>query len=101
MALLRSDALPAAMTSGEVVPMSRPEPTTPELEETLRTYIKMRERKWVDESIPALGGLTPRAALNDPKGRRLLIDLLADFDSYPEGPGTMSTARLRELLGLT
>jgi hypothetical protein len=100
--LLRSDALPSsAVANGDVVPLSQPQKVTPEMEQVLAEYILVMERKWVVEPVPALGGLTPTEALSDPKGRRLLLDLLEDFDSVPETPGTMSTARLRALLGLT
>lgn len=68
---------------------------------TLADYILVMERTWVVEPVPASGGLTPTEALNDPKGKRLLLDLLEDFDSLPEMSATMRTARLRVLLGLS
>ena len=58
------------------------------------------ERKWLDESIPALGGATPREALDDPTRREDLIRLLDSFDDMPTGPGAMSADRLRKTLGL-
>jgi hypothetical protein len=33
-------------------------------------------RQWIDESIPALGGLTPRQAVKTPKGRRQVLELI-------------------------
>jgi hypothetical protein len=73
-----------------------PEPT-PEMLALLEQKIVEYERRWVDESIPALGGLTPRQALDDPTRRGDLLTLLREFD---ERPGMMNPARLRELLGL-
>ncbi len=37
-------------------------------------------RTWVDEHVPALGGLTPREAAADPDARPLLEALLRDFE---------------------
>ena len=33
-------------------------------------------RQWLDDSIPALGGLTPRQAVKTPAGRQQVLDLL-------------------------
>jgi hypothetical protein len=33
-------------------------------------------RQWLDESIPALGGLTPRQAVKTPEGRRQVLELI-------------------------
>jgi hypothetical protein len=64
---------------------------------------ELLERRWVDESVPALGGLTPRQAAADPTRRDELRRLIASFtadDGVPEAAFTMRPARLRELLGL-
>jgi hypothetical protein len=55
------------------------------------------ERRWLDDHIPALGGLTPREAALDPIGRHELERLL---DSFGVGPDLMDVARLRKALGL-
>ncbi len=60
------------------------------------------ERRWLDEEVPALAGLTPRQAAADPTRREQLERLL---DSYPEPePGSaffgLRPDRLRALLGL-
>lgn len=64
--------------------------------EALRAW----ERTWVDEEIPALGGLTPREAVEDSEGRVRLEALLRDFEyreaASPERIG--SAARLRQML---
>ncbi|GAA4811541.1 SEC-C metal-binding domain-containing protein [Tomitella cavernea] len=71
----------------------------PAAAEALEEFVRDYERKWADESIPALQGRTPREAAEDPTTRDDVIRLL---DSFPEatGPGGMSPARLREMLGL-
>jgi hypothetical protein len=33
-------------------------------------------RQWIDDSIPALGGLTPRQAVKTPEGRRQVLELI-------------------------
>ncbi len=70
----------------------------------LDQYLRDAELRWVDEVIPALGGRTPRQALAEGgEARRELLALLDDFEWHerdsPGGLG-MSSARLRELLGL-
>jgi len=40
--------------------------------------------RWVDESIPALGGKTPREAVKTPEGRAKVEDLLKDFENMEE-----------------
>lgn len=61
------------------------------------------ERRWLDESVPALAGLTPRQASADPTRRDELRRLIASFpeaDSVPDGGLIMRPDRLRELLDL-
>lgn len=79
---------------GEAAP---PGETDPAVAAALDEYIRMRETNWLDESIPALEGLTPREAADDPTRRGDLIRLL---DSFPTTEGGMSAARLRAALNL-
>lgn len=63
------------------------------------------ELAWCDESIPALAGLTPRQAADDPTRRENLERLLASFEALDRRMGNdeavaMRPARLRQLLGL-
>lgn len=76
------------------------DPTDPQVEEVLRQVVSQMEEAWVDESIPALGGVTPRQAAEDPTRRDDLLRLLDSFDRFPSGPGAMDPARLRRLLDL-
>lgn len=71
----------------------------PEVVEQIQDHM---ERTWCDEPVPALSGLTPRQAADDPTRREQLVRLLASFDGRPapsQGFG-MRPARLRTLLGL-
>ena len=57
------------------------------------------EQRWLDDEVPALGGLTPRQAAADPIGRRDLERLLSQMPDDAQ-PGEMSAARLRAALGI-
>ena len=60
--------------------------------------------RWCDESVPALGGLTPRQAVNDPTRRETLGRLLAEFErrngEVPEGIIELDTGLIRQILGI-
>ncbi len=83
-----------------------PAEAPPELQAVLRQQMDRYEEQWVDESIPALGGATPREALDDPTRRDDLfrmLDRMEEMDARksPEQRSLgMRTGRLRELLGL-
>lgn len=68
----------------------------------LLEVLEQMEERWCDESVPALGGVTPRQAAADPVGREALVRLIASFpDIDPSGPAMgLRPARLRQLLGL-
>lgn len=70
----------------------------------LDAWMAEQEERWCDESVPALGGLTPRQAAADPTRRaelRALLDELPAVDRSPGQPRGMDPDRLRHLLGLT
>ncbi len=104
---LITSALPDAVVLGqsqEPLDLSTPvaaapEPPDAEEQEVLEHVMREMERRWVDEPIPALEGVTPRQAAADPTRRDDLIRLL---DSFPPrtGPGQMDPERLRALLDL-
>jgi len=60
------------------------------------------ERRWLDESVPALGGVTPRQAADDPTRRGDLLRLIDGFPEPEPGSAVFSfrPARLRKFLGL-
>jgi hypothetical protein len=72
----------------------------PALRQVMAEYIADYERRWLDESIPALGGRTPRDAAADPIGREELEQLLAGFPEPDPDVTGMSPSRLRRALGL-
>ena len=78
-----------------------PELDDPAIRAVLAEHVASYERRWLDESIPALGGRTPREAAGDPVGREELTRLLASFPSpRPDEVGLMDPDRLRAALGL-
>ena len=81
----------------------------PEVAAALDTFMRDYEGRWVDQPIPALGGLTPRQAAADDAARPELEALLDDMaweerrtrDRGRAGDrGGMNAARLRGLLGI-
>jgi len=112
--LLVADALPdAEVIDVEAHPFEMPhEPVRtsgmdsadmddPAIRAALAEHIANYERRWLDESIPALGGRTPREAAVDPIGREELTRLLASFPiPEPGDVGAMDPDRLRAALGL-
>lgn len=75
---------------------------------------RQAQSRWLDDSIPALGGLTPRQAATDPTRREQLERLLSEFDRMDDNfrdafahvdgavgaPITYNTAELRRELGI-
>ena len=85
------------------VPAGVIDPSDPESSELVEQIRDQLERRWCDETVPALGGLTPRQAAADPTRRENLLRLLASFEATPGPAGSiiMRPERLRELLDLT
>jgi hypothetical protein len=73
----------------------------PAIRQVLEQFILEQEQRWLDESIPALDGQTPREAAADPIGRERLEQLFASLPGpTPDNPGTFDPDRLRRALGL-
>lgn len=79
---------------------------SPELVQAMEAIRDRFEERWCDDSVPALGGLTPRQAVADVTRREEVVRLLASFPEPPPGPptpadgGLMRPSRLRSLLSL-
>ena len=88
-------------------PPSQPEPEPLILPpEVIAEFEEGMIRQWLDESIPALGGLTPREAAQSAEGRKLLEDL---FDyiardqvrrKMPPGMFSPDYGKAKKMLGL-
>lgn len=76
----------------------------PEVLEQVRQVVAAHYESWVDESIPALGGLTPLEAVREPVGREKVEALIDDMErSGPEMRPPVDPSvftRMRERLGL-
>jgi hypothetical protein len=72
----------------------------PEIRRALEDHMAEMERQWLDESIPALGGRTPREAMRDPIGREEVRSLLASIPEPRAERMAMSPTRLAALLDL-
>ncbi len=83
-------------------PAPAPEPLPAGLHEAVEELIQGKERDWLDESIPALAGLTPREAADDPSRREDLLALLREMRPVTgrDGLRGFDPQRLRQLLGL-
>ena len=75
----------------------------PEIDALLREVKTEQYATWPDESIPALGGRTPREAVQDPEGRREVETILREIDAiearYPKSQ-RYDADILRRALGL-
>jgi len=63
-------------------------------------------RQWIDDSIPALGGLTPREAVKTPEGRQQVLELIEHAGRMqrmmPKTPGMFAPdyRKVKKMLGL-
>ena len=78
---------------------------TPELQAVMDEFTRSAEIQWLDTSVPALGGATPRDAADpDHPHHDALLELLAGFERPVPGDavvaGALSVPRLRAQLGL-
>lgn len=49
--------------------------------EVTQRYLDSHYREWLDEKIPALGGMSPRESARDFEGRELLVALLKELEN--------------------
>ena len=63
-------------------------------------------RQWIDDSIPALGGLTPREAVKTPEGRQRVLELIEEAGRMQKmvkkTPGAFAPdyRKVKKMLGL-
>jgi hypothetical protein len=56
----------------------------PEIRSQLQEHLQRQVEAWVDQKVPALGGRTPREAVNDPDGREIVESLLVGWERHAE-----------------
>src|SRR5574337_908214 len=93
------DIREAAALAGQL-PAAEPEPDDPELIAYMEQFVRNYEDRWLDEPLPALDGVSPRQAADDPTRRGDLIKLLGTFPSGAAAGRGMDADRLRAALGL-
>jgi len=76
-----ADELFAAARSDER-PQSPPEPMDAETEAVIRDQKASHYESWLDSSIPALGGKTPKQAARSLLRRRALVNLLKEIENH-------------------
>jgi hypothetical protein len=88
---------------GSVAPLGAHGEMPPDMVAALQEHIREKEIEWCDESIPALGGLTPRQAADDPTRREDLLKLLNEFGDHDGSTGfvTFDAQRIRAELGIS
>jgi hypothetical protein len=88
--------------AGRESPRRAPVPQPAEIKAMLREVKERYMTEWVDEKIPALGGLTPKEATKSAQGRHALDVLLRDME-YTESrlpaDERFDVGRLRSTLG--
>jgi tetratricopeptide (TPR) repeat protein len=90
----------AIRRSGREVGRGALDASDPAVAEALEHVIRQYEDAWLDEPIPALSGLTPREAADDPTRRPDLMRLLDSYPAPANGRPLMDPDRLRAALGL-
>jgi hypothetical protein len=77
----------------------------PEVQAALQEHLRRHFESWIDQEIPALGGRTPRQAMQDPDGRELVEALVLQAERHGRSmqpPMDQSIIRdLRARLGFT
>lgn len=103
--LVETRAKSAEQSLREAPPSEPEEPFIPPPEFIAEMEEKML-RQWIDESIPALGGLTPREAVKTPEGRQKVLELIEYSvqmqKRMPQTPGTFAPdyRKVKKMLGL-
>jgi hypothetical protein len=87
-------------------PRTEPEPPATPPPEVIAQIEEQMLRQWIDDSIPALGGLTPRQAVKTPEGRKAVLQLIDEAGrmqrAMKKAPGTFAPdyRKVKKMLGL-
>jgi hypothetical protein len=79
------------------------EATPPEAEQMILEFKRKHYAAWIDESLPALGGISPREAVRTAQGRSAVDVLLKDMENHEQrhqGVGAFDFGSLRRSLDL-
>ena len=93
-------------TNGKTVSEQEAFMQHPEVQEQVAEMMSRHWESWVDQKIPALGGISPRDAVKTADGREAVEALLKDAerkrgqDSFTAKANRKGTQRVREMLGM-
>jgi hypothetical protein len=93
----------AAMAKPPEAPREPERTSTPEEQAIVLEYKERHYAQWLHDSIPALGGKTPRAAARTKNGREKLENILKEIElteSHLPEPSRYDVRKLRRELGL-
>jgi hypothetical protein len=91
------------MSSKAAPAKSDPEPPPPEAEQFLLEFKERHYADWLDHSLPALDGMTPRKAARTVPGRSAVDTLLKDMENREQrsaGGSAFDFSKFRRELGL-
>jgi len=71
---------PVERTGQKSKPQRQPAKFVTPSPEVIVQFEEQMLRQWIDESIPALGGLTPRQAVKTPEGRQQVLELIEESE---------------------
>ncbi len=102
---IRDETSAAAAMDPAITPpsLAPPEEPTEEMQEIVRQFREQHMVQWLDDNIPALGGLTPREAAADPKHHaelELLLRHLEFSEHHLPAAERTDVGRLRTTLGM-
>jgi hypothetical protein len=92
--------------SSKIKPRSEPEEPLILPPEVIAELEEKMLRQWIDDSIPALGGMTPREAIKTPEGRQQVLELIEHAGQMqkrmPKAPGRFAPdyRKVKKMLGL-
>ncbi len=92
------DQIRSQIDTGDLPTSPEPPAMTAEVIDQIQDTL---EDRWLADSIPAFGGLTPAQALADPTRRADVLRMLDEFERSPSmGMASYDMARMRRKLGL-
>ena len=80
----REHADPLSQSAARGLDERSPEPPPPEADELVLALKRRHYAEWLDQSLPALGGKSPREAARTARGRAELDLLLKDMENWEQ-----------------
>jgi hypothetical protein len=84
---VREHADPVSAKAAPAEPFAAAEPASPEAKQLILKFKRRHYADWPDQSLPALGGKTPREAIRTAQGRRATDVLLKQMEHLEQSAG--------------